>query len=527
MAGATRRAVKAGELSEGDIDRSVGRILRLAKKHADKASCIIDPASHHNLARRIAEAGAVLLQNNRGLLPLCRKDAVLIGPMADRMRYQGTGSSHIHPTRLTSLHDAWPEVPFTPAGDVDGRVTAADLAKAKVAASHSRIAVVAIGLPEICEMESVDRKDLSLPAGYNRLVETVAEANPNTVVLLFGGSPMLLPWADRVGAILYLGLPGQAGGEAAANLLEGLVTPSGKLTESWPLASPDSASAETFGKKNTEYREGIFVGYRYYESASVPVRYSFGHGLSYTDFVYSSPVFHGNTLQVTIQNTGAFPGAEVAELYVAPPEKGIFRPVRELRGFQKVFLSPGESRIVEFPLSGRSFAVYQDGWRIPKGSYTLLVGSSLGDIRIRLPIQVDGEELVTPDPLQNSWYETPKGAPSRPDWELLMGSPVPVEEEARRGSYTLDSTPSEMRKDFSLMRLFCHIMEKILAKKYQNQDPAALRMMLSSAVGCPLRALSINAGGFLGDRLLFTLLHLANHRFARAFATLFFLLPPE
>ena len=222
-----------------------------------------------------------------------------------------------------------------------------------------------------------------MPEGHVRLIETVAAANPNTVVVLFCGGVVELPWADKVRAVLYMGLPGQAGGAAAANLLTGKANPSGKLTETWPVRYQDVPSRETFGQKTTHYKEGLYVGYRYYDKAGTPVRYAFGHGLSYTGFACSDLKMEGSAVSLTVTNTGSRAGAEVVQLYLAPPQDGLYRPQKELKGFSKVMLAPGEAKRVTFPLDERSFAVWADGWKIPGGTYEVLVGTASDDIRLR------------------------------------------------------------------------------------------------------------------------------------------------
>ena len=218
------------------------------------------------------------------------------------------------------------QIPYVACCDADGNVTEESLKAAKEAAAKHEIAVVVAGLPDAYESEALDRENMMLPKGHNRMIEAVSSVNDNTVVLLLGGSAMEIPWEEKVKAILYMGLPGQAGGEAAYNLLTGKAVPSGKLTETWPLSYQDVASRETFEKKNVEYREGIYVGYRYYDKADKEVRYPFGYGLSYTTFAYSDMKIQEQQVSVTIKNTGAIAGAEVVQLYIAPPEEGIFRP---------------------------------------------------------------------------------------------------------------------------------------------------------------------------------------------------------
>lgn len=344
-------AVQDGSLPESDVDACAARVIALVLKSQTRPKGKpFDREAHHALARRVAESGAVLLKNEDGILPLQAEDAVLIGEMARTMRYQGSGSSHINPTRLISLCEAWPQAPFVPGCDTKGNVTEESLAQAAAAAKSAKVAVVCAGLPDLYESEGFDRETMAMPEGHVRLIETVAAANPNTVVVLFCGSAVETPWIDRVKAVLYMGLPGQAGGEAAAALLTGTANPGGKLTETWPLSYDQVPSRDTFGQKVTRYKEGLYVGYRYYDTAGVPVRYPFGYGLSYTRFAYSDLTVENRTVRVAVTNIGDCPGAEVAQLYIAPPRTGPYRPAKELKGFARVYLTPGESRTVDFPL---------------------------------------------------------------------------------------------------------------------------------------------------------------------------------
>lgn len=332
MEKAALEAVRQGTLREKDIDASVERILRLADRSAEqKKRASVDTDAHDALACTVAEQGAVLLKNEGSLLPAEPADMVLIGHMAKNFRYQGSGSSHINPTKLTSLTDALPGTPYVSCCDSNGAVTDEGLRQAAELAKRAKIAVVVAGLPDSYESEGFDRESMAMPEGHNRMIEAVAAVNPNTVVVLLGGSPMELPWYDKVKAILYMGLSGQAGGRACANLLTGKANPCGKLTETWPFWYTEVVSGKTFGKKNVEYRESIYVGYRYYDKARKSVRFPFGHGLSYTQFSYSDLKIEGDTVSTVISNTGKLAGAEVVQLYVAPPAGGIHRPEKELK----------------------------------------------------------------------------------------------------------------------------------------------------------------------------------------------------
>ena len=516
-------AVHSGELDEAYIDATVERILRLVEKSQGIPAPQIDWDTHHALALKVAEQGAVLLKNEDNILPLAESDMALIGYMAANLRYQGSGSSHINPTKLINISDALPCVPCCACGDKLGNVTEQELRDAVEAAKKQKIAVVVVGLPDSYESEAFDRDHMRLPEGHNKLVEAVAEANPNTVVVLLGGSAMELPWADQVKAILYMGLPGQAGGEAAANLLTGKANPCGKLTETWPLFYEDVISKDTFGKKNTEYREGIYVGYRYYDKAKKSVRYPFGHGLSYTTFAYSDLIVRDRKVSVQVKNTGAVSGAEVVQLYIAAPKGGFFRPVRELKGFERVELEPGESKTVEFTLDDRSFAIWSEGWKIPGGTYTVQIGASSRDIRLEQSIEIVGEEISLPVWQAGSWYETLSGHPSREEWEKLMGHPVPVISEPKKGQFTMDSTCMEMKEHSFVMKIQYMVTENIIAKgfggKKDMSDPS-YKMMITCATDCPMRSVVISSGGMMNDSLAQGMLHMANGHYIKGLAAM-------
>ena len=516
-------AVHSGELDEAYIDATVERILRLVEKSQGIPAPQIDWDTHHALALKVAEQGAVLLKNEDNILPLAESDMALIGYMAANLRYQGSGSSHINPTKLINISDALPCVPCCACGDKLGNVTEQELRDAVEAAKKQKIAVVVVGLPDSYESEAFDRDHMRLPEGHNKLVEAVAEANPNTVVVLLGGSAMELPWADQVKAILYMGLPGQAGGEAAANLLTGKANPCGKLTETWPLFYEDVISKDTFGKKNTEYREGIYVGYRYYDKAKKSVRYPFGHGLSYTTFAYSDLIVRDRKVSVQVKNTGAVSGAEVVQLYIAAPKGGFFRPVRELKGFERVELEPGESKTVEFTLDDRSFAIWSEGWKIPGGTYTVQIGASSRDIRLEQSIEIVGEEISLPVWQAGSWYETMSGHPSREEWEKLMGHPVPVISEPKKGQFTMDSTCMEMKEHSFVMKIQYMVTENIIAKgfggKKDMSDPS-YKMMITCATDCPMRSVVISSGGMMNDSLAQGMLHMANGHYIKGLAAM-------
>ena len=487
-------AVKNGTLSETDIDNSVRRILkqvfRAVKTLKIPVSCDYD--AHHAIAREAVEAGAVLLKNDDGILPLNAGTKIaVIGAMAKSMRYQGAGSSHVNARKLDQPIDFLPSVIYAPGCDERGDTTNALITEAVNAAKQAEVVVVFAGLPDRYESEGFDRDNMKMPEGHVRLIEAVAQANANTVVVLLCGSAVECPWADKVKAVLYMGLPGEAGGEAIANLLYGKVNPSGKLAESWPYTYEDVPSAAVYGKmKDALYVEGIYAGYRYYDKSGVAVRWPFGHGLSYTTFGYSNLIVKERKVSVTLTNTGNRAGAEVVQLYVVAPQDGIHRPIRELKGFQKVFLQPGECKTVAFELDDRSFAIWQDGWKVPGGIYTVQVAD------LSANIEVFGEAIKVPSWQAGSWYESCNGKPSQADWEAMMGCPY-VAPVLKKGSFTMDNTVMEM-KDYSLvMKIMFKATEMVIAKgcggKVDYENPE-FRMMINASAGGPLRGMQISGG---------------------------------
>ncbi len=490
----TAQAVKGGILSKECIDHSVRRVIKLVLQGAEvlKTPGSCDYEEHHRLAKRAAVEGAVLLQNKDGILPLKENTKIaVIGAMAGQMRFQGAGSSHINPTKISQPLDFIPGSLYAPGCNDKGDTTKEMLEEAEEVAKEAEVAVIFAGLPDHYESEGFDRDNMKMPEGQLLLIDAVAQSNPNTVVVLQCGSVVECPWAEKVKGILYMGLPGQAGGEAAADLLFGKENPSGKLAESWPDTYADVPSSEIYGKTTDAlYEESIYVGYRYYDKAGIPVRWPFGYGLSYTDFTYSDLTVSGNSASVTVNNTGSMAGAEVVQLYILAPQDGIHRPIRELKGFEKVFLQPGESKTVSFQLTDRSFALWQDGWKIPAGHYQISIGGLTAEI------EKEGDILQIPRWQANSWYEHCTGKPNQKDWEAMLGRRYepPV---LKKGSFNMDNTVMEM-KDYSLiMKIMYHAVEKTIAKgfggkiDYENPD---FRMMMNSSAGAPIRSMQISGG---------------------------------
>lgn len=443
-------AVEDGRLSQSDIDRCARRILNLVMNGTQAMtgdSCDYD--AHHTLSRDAAAAGAVLLKNEDNLLPLKKdEDVLVVGSMAKEMRFQGSGSSHINASRLSQPLSCFEGCEYAPGCDEKGNTTPELIDEIKSKARKAGAVIVFAGLPGSWESEGFDRQNMKMPRGHADMINAACDANSNVAVVLMCGSAVECPWSDRVKSILYMGLPGQAGGEAAKMLIYGKAVPSGKLAESWPYKYEDVPSSEIFGKtRDALYEEGIYVGYRYYDKAGVPVKYPFGYGMSYTDFEYSNLIVDGGTARVTVRNTGSYDGAEVVQMYVCMPQDGIHRPVRELKGFEKVFLKKGESREVSFPLDERGFCIYENGWVTPEGTYRICIGNLSNEI------QKTGVHPEIPVYQKNSFYESCSGKPVQSEWENMLGRKYTPPAKAKKGSYTMENTINEMKSDSLVMKI--------------------------------------------------------------------------
>ncbi|WP_041623764.1 glycoside hydrolase family 3 C-terminal domain-containing protein [Spirochaeta thermophila] len=410
------KAVKEGRLSEEVLDRAVERILGVLARAGEAHSGTYDKEAHHRLARETARECMVLLKNEEGILPLegVRRVA-LVGAFARHPRFQGGGSSHINAFKVESLYAELPkvlegaEISYVPGyvpgeeGKVDERL----IQEACEAAKAAEVAVVCVGLPEEWESEGYDREHLELPESHNRLVEAVAAVQPHTVVVLHNGAPVRMPWLGRVKAVLEAYLGGQGVGGAVADILAGVVSPSGKLAETFPQRLEDTPCYLWFpGERDrVEYREGIFVGYRYYDTVGKEVLFPFGFGLSYTEFAYTGmKVSAGEVsaddqlvVEVSVKNVGKRAGKEVVQLYVRDVESSVVRPEKELKGFEKVFLEPGEEKTVRFTLDRRAFAYYEpevQDWVVEEGEFEILVGASSRDIRLSERVTLRSNDRV-------------------------------------------------------------------------------------------------------------------------------------
>lgn len=510
--------VRSGQLAENDLDRAVVKMLELIEKvqGGGKPAKTWQAEDFDVVAKRVALESAVLLKNQQNLLPLLEGlNVAVVGEMAEKPHYQGAGSSRVNPRRLVTFVDAlqaenlsWAYARgYQLGGKANGRLEqeALDLCSGKDAV------LIFAGLLDADEAESYDRLHLELPEAQNALIERIAAENPNVVVVLHAGSPVRMPWLGKVRAVLLMGLAGQMAGAAPLDLLLGRANPCGKLAETWPLALEDTPAYGQFGKRfNTQYRESVFVGYRFYQTFAKPVAFPFGFGLSYTSFevdkleLSQASLAPGKTLEVSVRvrNAGSRVGKEVLQLYVALLASALFRPRKELRAFQKVELAPGESRMVHFKLGHADFAYWNaaiHAWHSEAGEYRLMLGTSVADTPLEASVMVasDQPEVSVPDHTQSApgYYAYGTGALNTSDaaFESVYGSPLPLDPQGEPRVHDLNSTLWDARN-----RLRGRLLAAILGREgrkraagvgeYQEVND---RIVQASIMDAPLRSFSV------------------------------------
>lgn len=447
------KAVQEGALEEAVVDEACERILNIVFRYMENRdeNAVFDREKDHETAASVEEECIVLLKNEYGengksILPLEKEQKIaFIGKYAEAPRYQGGGSSHINSWKVESALEAvkgLAEVTYAKGfDDAEDKADEALEAEAVKAAKEADVAVVFAGLPDSFESEGYDRKHLNLPDCQNRLIEKICGVQKNVVVVLHNGSPVVMPWKDRVSAILEAYLGGQAVGKAEVKILFGEVNPSGRLSETFPNRLEDTPCYLTYGKgkDHAEYREGVFVGYRYYTTRGMEVQYPFGYGLSYTTFGYSNmttdktELTDAETLSVSVdvKNTGDCPGKEVVQLYVAPVNPEVPRPARELKGFEKVSLEPGEKKTVAFTMDDRAFAIWNADlhcWDVPDGTYMIQICRNAQEVILEKEVQVKN----TKRPRQKYTANTCMGElMSDPKAQQILGQMMAGDEQAK------------------------------------------------------------------------------------------------
>ncbi len=503
------KALEDGSLDESLVDECLDRLMEFVystDEAVKKAVKEFDKEEHHSIARQCAEEAIVLLKND-GTLPLNKEKVCFIGDFADVPRYQGAGSSVVNPTRTESFIKEVKNydinyIGYEPGFKRYGQKSGSLAKKALDLASRADTVVFFAGLDEVTEAEGLDRQSMKLPAVQLELLTRIYALKKKVVVVLFCGSAVELDVLDDANALVHAYLGGQAGVTAMLDVLTGKVNPSGKLSESYPVKYEDCSSATHFpGEKFTsEYRESIFVGYRYYQTAGVKERYPFGYGLSYTTFEYSDLKVDGKGVTFTIKNTGSVDGAEVAQLYIGKPDSAIFRPAKELKGFKKVFLKAGQSAKVSIPFDEYTFRVYNPKaceWQVEGGTYVVGIGASVADIRLVGSAEVKGNmtDFGYDRELLKSYYSGQAANVDDKQFAAVLGREIPSPEYKfyKRNRIVIDenSTVADLRYSKRWVgRLFSGVIRFAISFMRSVGKRATANMLIQGVLHQPMRGIA-------------------------------------
>ena len=517
------KAVKAGRISQELVDRRVDELLDvvyLTHEAMEKAKgSKFDVEAHHAMAQKASEESIVLLKNEGGILPLAEGTKVaVIGDFAETPRYQGAGSSVVNPTKLDSTMGVIGNFPLEVVGFEKGypRVGKGDAALQKAAvelAKKADVVLLYLGLDEISESEGLDRANMKMPQSQIDLLKAVSAVNEKVVVVMSAGSAVEMPWLDQCKAMVHGYLCGQAGASAVLKVILGQVNPSGKLSETYPISYEDVSSQPYFPapQRNVEYREGLYVGYRYFETVGKPVLFPFGYGLSYTTFAYSDLHVSEKEATFTITNTGSVDGAEVAQLYVSAKNPKVYRPAKELKGFTKVFLKAGESKTVSIPLDDKAFRYFNgktNQFEIDGGEYEILIGASVADIKLCGTVSVQCTEAELPYALS----EVPSYAKgdikniSDAEFEKLLGTKIP--DGSWSGTLQMNDAICQLYYAKSLKaRLIYKVMTGMLNKSIAKGKPD---LNIIFIYNMPFRAIGKMAGGMVSQDMCESILTIVN-----------------
>lgn len=522
-------AVEAGTLDEGVLDERVGEVLTLIERSLPGEASAVDHDAHHELAIEAARQSIVLLENRGGTLPLDASSGrvAVIGDFAATPRYQGAGSSLVNPTRVDSALDALRTTDLHIVGYEPGfarmdRPSKRRRRRAVRLARQADVVLLFLGLDESAEAEGVDRAHMRLAGNQLALVRELTALDVPVVVVLAGGAPVELPFADDVAAIVHSYLAGQGGGRAVADVLTGQVNPCGRLAETYPIRYEDVSSARTFGLADatSEHREHLYIGYRYFDKVGAAVRFPFGHGLSYTTFAYSDLHVGRDSARVTVTNTGDRAGTETVQLYVEAPDAAAhtIRAPRELRGFTKVALAAGESASVEITYADHAFDVFdaeRDDWREVGGAYTVLVGASSRDIRLRAPLDVDAAPLGVPEASALARYVSGQVAEVTSDeFAALLGRELPDSAWPTGRPLTRDDIVAQTRGRGGFANVLYGVIDGTSRLLMRLGRPLAANNT-RFALDLPFRSIARLSGGSVNDDMLDGLLVMVNGHFWR------------
>jgi beta-glucosidase len=542
------RAVNEGALTMEELNRTACNVTELVLKgmHYRNKSWSCSKEEHHQLAVKAAEQSAVLLKNEESILPgTCKQKVLVIGTLAKNPRYQGAGSSKINPYKLDNPWDSFLKagVDCTYAqGYSEKMIKGRSLTETEKAyrdrllsdacnqAKEKDIVYIFAGLLEGYESEGFDRSNLSMPEEHCRLIEEVSRYNSNIVVILQGGAPMELPWLSKVKAVLLAYLGGEGGGSAIVNLLLGRAVPSGKLAETWPVRLEDIPSSRNFpgGRLTTEYRESIYVGYRYFDTAGVPVQFPFGHGLSYSSFTYSDMklskenCIYGDkiTVSFTLTNTGEQSAREISFLFTSHHSEAVFLPKKELRAFVVTELESGESKNISVLLDTNTFGYYNTiikDWYAESGEYKILLGGTSDSISLEAAIELKAPEAVQPDYRKKalSYYNVTKGFTeiSKEEFEIIYGRYIPTDQIQAIRPFHMGNTLEDISGTM-LGKLICWYSNKY-AKEVSKAEAGQEGMMAAMIYEMPFFAIAASGEGGISENMLEGLIDILNRRFFR------------
>lgn len=517
-------AVQSGKLDEAILDERVDELLSVILELAKAEKKTIDKEKQHLLAQKAARDSIVLLKNEDRVLPLVSKTKIaLIGEFALEPRYQGASSSLINPTQLDKTVDIIKDYNLDIVGIAKGyeRTDKANqtlLTEAVEVAKKADVVLLYLGLDEISESEGLDRRHISLPNNQLTLLDELAKVTDKIVVVLSAGSVVELNWDTKVKGLVHGYLSGQAGARAMLDVLTGEYNPSGKLSETYPLAITDVPSSFDYPAEGdySLYREGLFVGYRYFETAKAPVKYPYGFGLSYTDFAYSDLSIEENGIRFTLTNTGKIAGSEVAQLYVGTDASKLYRASKELKGFAKVFLEPGESKEIFIAFDDKTFRYYNtltSSFEVEAGTYQIMVGKNVSDITLQGHIYREGTTDNLPELHLPSYKKAEVLTVSDDEFTRLLGREIPQENWQKGQELRLNDALSQMNYAKSgLTRLVARILRNLLKRAEKKGKPDLNLLFLYNL---PFRALAKMTGGAIDMAMVKGILTIVNGHFFR------------
>lgn len=524
------QAIKDGRLDESILDEAVDRLLDLVFTTEDvfnKPQADFDVNEHHQMAQKVAEESIVLLKNEGNILPLTKgKKVAVIGDFAQEARYQGAGSSIVNPTILENTLESLKEtglnsIGFEPGFDRYGKKNKKKMDRACALAEQADVVLLYIGLDEVTEAEGLDRQNMKIPQNQLDLLNALHEVNSNIVAVLSSGSAVEIPWVSKVRGLVHAYLSGQAGAKAILRVISGEVNPSGKLAETYPIRYEDTPSYYQFpGKEvSVEYREGPYIGYRYYDTANINVQFPFGYGLSYTTFEYSDLQVSKEGVTFKLTNTGDVDGQEAVQLYVGCQSQQIFRPKKELKGFTKVALKAGETKTVTIPFDDKTFRYFNvdtNQWEIEEATYEIMIGASSSDIRLHDSINIEGTGATAPYQPEKlpSYFSGKANQVSVEEFEALLGHKIPESKWDRSKPLGYNDTIAQCqyaKGGFARFAFRTIVFAHWFLRKIGKRSTANLIMM--SVYHMPFRGMARMTGGIINMPMLDGILMIVNGQF--------------